>query len=81
MQARMVATNHKVRKAKQKDEAPQKKAQNAVREASRAAAPRLTAYFADHASENVEGFSKSGKVSKEEIEATPHVWKLSLIHI
>ena len=79
MQARMVATNHKVRKAKQKDEAPQKKAQNAVREASRAAAPRLTAYFADHASENVEGFSKSGKVSKEEIEATPHVWKLYLM--
>ena len=77
MQARMVANTNKNKKTIRKDAAG--KEPNKIVRAASMKLPKIARYFADHDVENADGFTKSGRVTDDEIKRTRSAfWRLYL---
>ena len=76
MQARMVANTNKNKKTIRKDAAG--KEPNKIVRAASMKLPKVARYFADHDVENADGFTKSGRVTDDEVRRTPQPWRLYL---
>ena len=76
MQARMVANTNKNKKTVRKDAAP--KEPNRLVRAATVKLPAVARYFADHGVENADGFTKSGRVTDDEIKRTAQPWRIYL---
>ena len=77
MQARMIANTNKNKKKLKRATAVKQEPSKFLLAAS-VRLPALACYFAEHDKENQEGFTKSGRVTEEEIKRTPRPWSLYL---
>ena len=72
----MVANTNKNKKTIRKHAAG--KEPNKIVRAASMKLPKIARYFADHDVENADGFTKSGRVTDDEIRRTPQPWRLYL---